>query len=62
MKEEFYIEGKVHGFVKFYNETGTLLYEQNYYLGSLHGSSNYYVAGKLNTTYNYYYGVLETKQ
>ena len=62
MKEEFYIEGKVHGLVKFYNETGTLLYEQNYYLGSLHGRSSYYVAGKLTTIYNYYYGVLEAKQ
>jgi antitoxin component YwqK of YwqJK toxin-antitoxin module/Tfp pilus assembly protein PilF len=62
MKEENYVEGKLHGLIKLYNQNGVLLFEQNYYLGSLHGSSKYYTAGKLTTTYNYYYGVLDSKK
>jgi antitoxin component YwqK of YwqJK toxin-antitoxin module len=62
MKQENYVEGKLHGFTKFYNENSIVQYEQNYYLGSLHGPGNYYTAGKLTTTYNYYYGVLESKE
>jgi antitoxin component YwqK of YwqJK toxin-antitoxin module len=62
MKAENYVEGKLHGLSKFYNENGSLEYEQNYYLGSLHGISNYFAAGKLTTTYNYYYGALESKK
>ncbi len=62
MKEENYVYGSLHGHVKFYNENSTLVSDLNYYLGNLHGESNYYTAGKLATTFIYYYGALESKK
>ena len=62
MLDENYYYGEKHGSFKSYNEDGTLTSDLNYYLGDLHGEIKYYTAGKLTTTYIYYYGQLESKK
>jgi uncharacterized protein len=61
MREENFYYGEPHGSSKYYNENGTLISEVNLYLGKLHGECKYYTSGKVTQTYNYYYGVLESK-
>jgi uncharacterized protein len=60
-QEEDYYYGERHGSSKYYNEDGTIISDESSYLGKLHGDCKYYTSGKLNETYNYYYGVLESK-
>ncbi len=62
MKEDNFYIGERHGSSKYYNEDGSLQYHLNYYLGELHGECKYFNAGKPAATYQYYYGLLETKK
>jgi antitoxin component YwqK of YwqJK toxin-antitoxin module/tetratricopeptide (TPR) repeat protein len=61
MKEEYYIYDLLQGHVKYYDQLGNLLFDQEYHAGNLHGNSVWYAAGKPVATYWYYNGVLEEK-